>query len=149
MFESAVLYNNGGTVSIENWDVSNVGNMSSMFYSASAFNRDISNWNTNNVTNMDKMFNDAATFNADISNWNIQNLQTAVGMLNASSGTSSFSQVNYDLLLQGWEAQIPSIQSNVTLDVAQYFTLSLPSSASRSRLTSPPYNWTINDLGGI
>ena len=69
-------------------------------------------------------------------------------MLDVSFGTSSFSQVNYDALLQGWAAQA-IIQPNVPLDVAQHFTLSTPASSSRAVLTNPPYSWLINDLGGI
>ena len=68
-------------------------------------------------------------------------------MLDVSFGTSSFSQVNYDALLQGWAAQ-PVIQRDVPLNVAQYFTLSTPASASRAVLQND-YNWFITDLGGI
>ena len=41
---------------IENWDVSNVTNMSSMFASAISFNQPLNNWNVSNVTDMDDMF---------------------------------------------------------------------------------------------
>ena len=49
---------------ISNWDVSNVKNMSYMFY-YSAFNGDISNWNTMNVITMGSMFECATDFNQD------------------------------------------------------------------------------------
>jgi hypothetical protein len=48
----------------------------------------------------------------------------------------------YSSTLIGWASQAPNIQSNVTLGATgrQYDT---PGSASRSILTSAPYNWTI------
>jgi surface protein len=47
---------------ISNWDVSNVTNMSWMFFGGKAFNQDISKWDVSNVTNMARMFtHDSAT----------------------------------------------------------------------------------------
>jgi surface protein len=58
---------------ISNWNVSNVTDMSYMFYD-SDFNRDISNWDVSNVTNMSYMFY-YSNFNRDIiSNWNVSNV---------------------------------------------------------------------------
>ena len=37
--------------SIENWDVSNVTNISGMFRDATAFNQNLSSWSAGNVTN--------------------------------------------------------------------------------------------------
>ena len=48
---------------IENWDVSNVTNMSSMFASAISFKQPLNNWNVSNVTSMNGMFWDAESFN--------------------------------------------------------------------------------------
>ena len=55
---------------ISNWNTSDVTNMSSMFEGATAFNKDIGNWNTSLVTNMSSMFEGATAFNKDIGNWN-------------------------------------------------------------------------------
>ena len=41
---------------IELWNVSNVVNMSSMFYGCKNFNQPLNSWNVSNVTNMNKMF---------------------------------------------------------------------------------------------
>ena len=48
------------------WDVSNVTNMRSMFQSASAFNHDIGNWDVSKVTDMEGMFQSAPAFNQNI-----------------------------------------------------------------------------------
>jgi surface protein len=59
---------------ISNWNVSNVTNMGFMFFGASAFNQPINTsgdiWNTTSVTNMVGMFKGATVFNGDISSWN-------------------------------------------------------------------------------
>ena len=48
--------------SIGDWDVSNVENMSGMFY-CSSFNQDIGDWDVSGVTNMSSMFSEASSFN--------------------------------------------------------------------------------------
>tara|TARA_B100000963_G_scaffold360449_1_gene391379 strand:- start:1036 stop:2079 length:1044 start_codon:yes stop_codon:yes gene_type:complete len=61
---------------IGNWDVSNVTNMSGMFYGECAshlFNQNISQWNVSNVTNMQAMFFNGY-FNQPIGNWNVSNV---------------------------------------------------------------------------
>ena len=54
---------------IEDWDVSNVTNMSKLFLFCKQFNEDISNWDTSNVTDMKDMFNRAKSFNQPIGGW--------------------------------------------------------------------------------
>ena len=41
---------------ISNWDVSNVKNMSYMFWGCKKFNQDISNWDVSNVSNREQIF---------------------------------------------------------------------------------------------
>ena len=54
---------------IEDWDVSNVTNMSKLFLFCKQFNEDISNWDTSNVTDMETMFARAESFNHPIGGW--------------------------------------------------------------------------------
>ena len=65
------IYGDGsGYGDMENWDTSNVTDMSSAFAGASiGFNADISGWNTANVTNMNSMFYNATAFNQNIGSW--------------------------------------------------------------------------------
>jgi len=57
---------------ISKWNVSNVTNMSYMFYK-SLFNQNISEWNVENVISMEKMFANSQ-FNQDISKWKVSNV---------------------------------------------------------------------------
>ena len=89
MFNGAGLFNQD----IGSLNVSNVTNMTSMFVSANAFNNgessSINNWNTSNVTTMNVMFAFASSFDQDISNWNTSNVTTTNGMF---ANATSFNQ---------------------------------------------------------
>ena len=67
-------FDNAGSDDINNWDVSKVTTMASMFQNQPSFNRNIGNWNTSNVTNFSFMFTASSLyvgiFNKNISNWN-------------------------------------------------------------------------------
>ena len=60
---------------ISEWDVSNVDDMSYMFYGCEKFNGDISKWNVSNVKNMVGTFACAREFNQDISKWDVSNVE--------------------------------------------------------------------------
>ena len=59
---------------ISSWDVSNVTDMGNMFYYCDSFNKDISNWDVSNVTDMNCIFYGCNSFNQDISNWDVSNV---------------------------------------------------------------------------
>ena len=158
-----------GNSSFENWDTSNVNNISSAFRAAKLFNQNISSWNTSSFTSMANTFFDADSFNQPIgvwntsnvtslnntfrsnlsgfnqslANWNITSLTTGLNMFNASAlGTSS-----YDATLIGWAAQ--SITNAVTVDFgSSQYTLGGSAEAARNTLVST-FGWTITDGGGI
>ena len=85
------IFNNASSFNqpIDNWSTSNVINMWRMLSSASSFNQPIGNWNTSNVTNMTFMFSGASSFNQPIGNWNTINVTSMNSMLR---GASSFNQ---------------------------------------------------------
>ena len=112
---------------IGNWDVSNVTNMSYMFYAECqtnhSFNQDISHWDVSNVTDMSYMFNRAnfnqpignwdtssvtdmsymltsIVFNQDISSWDVSNVTNMSGMF--------YNAQSYNQSILGWDT------SNVT-----------------------------------
>lgn len=74
---------------INQWDVSNVDDMTNMFNWATQFNANISNWNTGKVRIMTRMFAEAEAFNQDISNWNTSNVRNMSGMFRTAK---SFNQ---------------------------------------------------------
>ena len=59
---------------LSRWDVSNVTDMESMFHACVAFNADLSRWDVSNVTDMESMFHDCEAFNADLSRWDVSNV---------------------------------------------------------------------------
>ena len=65
---------------IEQWNVSNVTDMSQLFDGASNFNEDIGAWNVSNVKSMKQMFEGASNFNKDIGAWNVSNVTDMSGM---------------------------------------------------------------------
>lgn len=81
---------------IEDWNVSNVKDMSHMFEYAVRFNQDIGSWNTENVKDMNRMFLKTVNFNQDISRWNVSNVEDMFCMFeNAESFNQDIS--NWDI----------------------------------------------------
>ena len=84
MFLKASSFNSN----INNWDVSNVTDMSYMFYgqwSTSLYNQPLNNWNVSNVTNMSNMFRAATVFSQDLNSWNVSNVSNFSGMFSSAS----------------------------------------------------------------
>lgn len=89
MFESTTLFNQD----IGNWNVANVTNMASTFYLARAFNKPVGSWNTGSVVSMRQMFSLAYAFNQPIGNWNVSNVVDMTQMFCATiPGATSFNQ---------------------------------------------------------
>jgi|GEM_PF-1233235 surface protein len=69
---------------LSGWDVSNVTNMNKMFFQCLLFNQDLSNWDTGNVTDMAHMFEKTA-FNQDIGNWDVSSVTTMASMFSENT----------------------------------------------------------------
>ena len=77
-YRNKIIKNFNGDISL--WDVSNVKNMSYMFYNCENFNCDLSLWDVSNVTNMDHMFYNCKKFNCNISRWDVSNVNNMTSM---------------------------------------------------------------------
>ena len=66
----------GNSPDLALWDVSNVYDMSYMFYGATLFNSDLGGWNVASVRSMSGMFLCAKTFNSDLSLWNVARVRS-------------------------------------------------------------------------
>ena len=72
---SYLFFETGFNGDISEWDVSNVTNMSCIFWRCEEFNSDISNWDVSKVKDMSGMFFNCTKFNQDISNWDVSNVK--------------------------------------------------------------------------
>ena len=106
---------------INNWDVTNVTDMSGTFLKSS-FNEVINNWNVSNVTNMESMFMDSS-FNKGLLDWSLNSLKnmnylfkntnfnrniTKWNTGTVETMTATFSQTPFDQAIGSWDV------SNVT-----------------------------------
>ena len=65
---------------VSDWDVSNVKDMTGMFYCCKNFDCDLSNWDVSNVTDMTSMFGYCNKFDCDLSNWDVSNVTDMYSM---------------------------------------------------------------------
>lgn len=123
-----------------------------MFESSNTFNSPLTFSDFSNVPNVTGMFNGATSFNQDISDWDISGLLTCtecgeeapkLGAINMLRGTS-FSTVNYDLLLVAWDA-LGTSNIRFHAGSAQYSS-GAPATA-RANMVSR--GWTITDGGPV
>ena len=129
---------------INNWDVSNVTNMSNVFIYTDSFNQPLDNWNVSNVTKMDDTFNRAIAFDQSLANWDISQV---TGFTRFMSDVSNFSIANYDATLISWAAQ--TLNSNISIDFGtSRYTAGGSAEAARNTLINT-YGWTITDGGAF
>jgi len=107
--------------SLDKWDVSNVTNMSYMFYDT-VFNNPLNSWNVSKVTNMSGMFKHSY-FLQPIDNWDVSNVTD----MNNMFANSYFNQP-----LNTWNVSKVTDMSNMFKN-AQYFN-------------QPLNNWNISNV---
>jgi surface protein len=138
------------------WNTSNVTNMSNTFNTATSFNQSLNNWNVSKVTNMSSMFNGATAFNQDLSSWNLAGLNANTSLDNFmanKTGASSYSTVNYDALLIGWNNNkllAANGVANWRTDLRPNFggaKYTAGGAAATARAALVSYGWTITDGG--
>ena len=112
---SNMFYSSKFNGNINQWDVSNVTDMDGMFAS-SEFNGDISQWNVSNVNNMSWMFN-VSKFNGDISQWDVSNVTTMYNMFSGAKFNSDISQWNVSNVT---DMQCMFYGSNFNGDISQW-----------------------------
>ncbi len=67
-------------IGLEDWDVSHVEDMHSMFYGCTNFNSDLSKWDVSRVEDMGYMFYNCTNFNSDLSKWDVSRVEDMGGM---------------------------------------------------------------------
>ena len=120
LFDNAREFNSP----IGNWDVSNVEDMSEMFSGAESFNQPIGDWDVSNVTDMSDMFSYAESFNQPIGEWDASNVSDMTAMF---FGAKSFNQPIGD-----WDV------SNVTVMNAMF--------AEAKSFNQPIGDWNVSNV---
>jgi len=133
----SIKYKNNFNADISKWDVSNVTDMSYMFYANDSFKQNISNWNVSKVTDMSFMFHMAGNAEfidnsinkrswgeeiGDIGRWDVSNVTNMRGMFAGSL---------FDKDISNWDV------SNVT-DMSYMF--------SRSIFNQNISNWDVSNV---
>jgi surface protein len=123
---------------INNWVVSNIIDMTGMFYYATSFNSPLSGWDVSNVNNMEAMFAYSSSFNQPLSGWNVSNVTNMGGMF---YGATLFNQP-----LGNWDiSSVGEFYSNNVGSLNKYFMEDkTPSTFSASNLTDIYTGWTSN-----
>ncbi len=74
---------------IGKWDVSNVINMEGMFIFCESFNQSLNDWDVSKVKNMKEMFSGCKSFNQPLNDWDVRKVKNMEEMF---SGCKSFNQ---------------------------------------------------------
>lgn len=112
---------------IDNWETSQVTNMSYMFYN-STISPDISKWNVSKVEDMDFMFS-GSKFNDDISNWDVSKVKRMDYMFSRSKFNGDISRWNTESLeiiksifeLAKFDGDISSWNTSNIIDMSYIF----------------------------
>lgn len=90
---------------ISKWDVSNVEDMSFMFWGCKKFNQDISQWDVRNVKYTERMFMGCESFNQPIGTWDVSKVVIMNSMF--------FKCINFDQNLSSWKPNCRETDYNI------------------------------------
>lgn len=96
---------------INDWNTSNVTDMSFVFFNSFCFNQPLNSWNVSKVWNMRSMFNGCSSFNQPLNNWDVSEVEDLSCMFN---GCKKFNQD-----LNSWKFKNPKYFENMFLESAQ------------------------------
>lgn len=103
-----------GNNSMQNWDVSSMGD-ARLFFLNSSFNTDIGGWTTTAINNMQQMFQNTP-FNYDLSGWSVNNVTTMYLCFYGSSINQNLGAWN----LRTTGVNLLSIFANSSMSTANY-----------------------------
>jgi len=159
MFHECTNFNNGGSDSINNWDVSSCSSFDVMFFNCPNFNQPIGNWilSTDPGVNisMRNMLTGCTNFDQSLAGWTIGRVTDFFSFMGSFAGsTPALSQQNYRDTLVSWAAQIGTplgVQPNLTIrfgnsQVTGDPTIEAEIIAARNELVA--IGWTIFDSQG-
>jgi surface protein len=127
---------------VQNWNVSNVTQMTFAFEGSLSFNSDVSGWNTGSATAMNNMFQNCTSFNQDISAWNIINVTGADLMID----NTAMSNANYSDYLVGWESQVTTNGNPININCSCPAQYEAYASSARTSLNIT-HGWSFTDGG--
>jgi surface protein len=88
---------------INEWDVSNVTNMTSVFNSCTNFNQNLNSWNVSKVTSFVSMFQGASNFNNGLASGVSSTMPWTINTTNAVSMSSMFNTASiFNQDISGW-----------------------------------------------
>jgi len=133
---SSMFYRYRNIKGLDHWDVSNVTDMNFM-YSNCLINSDLSMWGVSNVTNMNGMFS-STRLSGDISEWNVSKVTDMSGMFGFDPNTYNIGPAYFDSDISEWDVSNVQNMSNM-FDGLIYFNVDIS-------------NWDVskvNDMSGM
>ncbi|MEO1053340.1 MAG: BspA family leucine-rich repeat surface protein [Bacteroidota bacterium] len=94
-FKRAFSHAGNFNSTLENWDMSNVKDMSFMFFWASSFNQPLNAWDVSSLENTHSMFADADKFNQPLDSWNVSKVNSMYAMF--------WSANNFNQNIESWD----------------------------------------------
>jgi surface protein len=92
---------------INDWDVSDVTDMSNLFSGKETFNQPLDKWNVSGVTNMEAMFSQCDLFNQPLDSWDVSRVTNMKAMF--------FWCKNFNQPLNSWTESILNNATNTTM----------------------------------